>query len=230
MSDLPLRVIARIHNDFPTKFGLPRQSGLAPELRGRIVFEPEYRQPEALRGIEGFSHLWLIWGFSAHRAGQWSPTVRPPRLGGNKRVGVYASRSPFRPNPLGLSCVRLEGLRQDAALGTLLLVSGADLMDGTPIYDIKPYLPYADSIPHASAGFAEAPVSRLEVDFPEALLALIPPDSRPGLLAALSRDPRPAYIDDEARVFGFYYGGFDVRFRVAAGQLSVCEVIPTALP
>ncbi|MHC1786065.1 MAG: tRNA (N6-threonylcarbamoyladenosine(37)-N6)-methyltransferase TrmO [Christensenellales bacterium] len=220
-----LAVIAHIHNDFPTKFGLPRQAGLAPALTGRIVFQPAYRQPEALRGLSGFSHIWLIWGFSAARRERWSATVRPPRLGGNQRVGVFASRSPFRPNGLGLSCVRLEGIREEGPLGLVLQVSGADLMDGSPIYDIKPYLPYADSIPDARDGFiGQQGWTNLRVDFPEALLGLIPPDKRAALIAVLGSDPRPAYLDDPERVFGFLYAGFDVRFRVAGGQLLVCEV------
>lgn len=222
-----LRVIARIHNDFSGKFGLPRQAGLAPQLGGRIVFEPPFRQQEALRGIEGFSHLWLIWGFSGHEGGRWAATVRPPRLGGNERVGVFASRSPFRPNGLGLSCVRLESVELSVDQGPVLHVLGADLMDGSPIYDIKPYLPYADCLPEARGGFAGERAWRpLSVVFPEPLLALIPPDKRPALLEALAQDPRPAYIRDEGRVYGFCYAGFNLRFQVAGERLTVVDVRP----
>lgn len=219
-----LKVIARLRCDFPTKFGLPRQSGLNDALKGRIVFEPAYRNPDAVRGIEAYSHLWLIWGFSAPERENWSATVRPPRLGGNERVGVFATRSPFRPNPLGLTLVRLEGVeRQDGAC--TLLVSGADMMDGTPIYDIKPYLPYADSRPDASGGFGERMKSyRLRVTAEEALLRPIPPEKRPALLAALEGDPRPAYQHDPTRVYGFLYAGFDVRFTVDGDVLTVVEI------
>ena len=223
--DQVLRVIARMHNDFPTKFGLPRQSGLVEGISGRIVFEPQYRQPEALRGLSGFSHIWLIWGFSQAKREGWSATVRPPRLGGNERVGVFASRSPFRPNTIGLSCVKLEGIEQEGSLGLVLHVSGVDLMDGTPIYDIKPYLPYADSIPMARDGFVgERERAQLEVTIPQALLERIPQEKREGLIGALKSDPRPAYLDEPLRVFGFYYAGFDVRFTVADGTLTVVEV------
>lgn len=219
-----LKVIARLRCDFPTKFGLPRQSGLNDALKGRIVFEPAYRNPDAVRGIEAYSHLWLIWGFSVPERENWSATVRPPRLGGNERVGVFATRSPFRPNPLGLTLVRLEGVeRQDGAC--TLLVSGADMMDGTPIYDIKPYLPYADSRPDASGGFGERMKSyRLRVTAEEALLRPIPPEKRPALLAALEGDPRPAYQHDPTRVYGFLYAGFDVRFTVDEDVLTVVEI------
>lgn len=219
-----LKVIARLRCDFPTKFGLPRQSGLNDALKGRIVFEPAYRNPDAVRGIEAYSHLWLIWGFSVPERENWSATVRPPRLGGNERVGVFATRSPFRPNPLGLTLVRLEGVeRQDGAC--TLLVSGADMMDGTPIYDIKPYLPYADSRPDASGGFGERMKSyRLRVTAEEALLRPIPPEKRPALLAALEGDPRPAYQHDPTRVYGFLYAGFDVRFTVDGDALTVVEI------
>ena len=225
-----LRVIARMHNDFPTKFGLPRQSGLVEGIRGRIVFEPQYRQPEALRGLAGFSHIWLIWGFSQAKRDTWSATVRPPRLGGNERVGVFASRSPFRPNALGLSCVKLESIEQEGTLGPVLHVSGADLMDGTPIYDIKPYLPYADSIPEARDGFVgERERAHLEAVIPQALLEVIPVDKREGLIGALKSDPRPAYLDEPLRVFGFYYAGFDVRFTVTEGTLTVVEITKLGL-
>lgn len=223
--DQVLRVIARMHNDFPTKFGLPRQSGLVEGISGRIVFEPQYRQPESLRGLSGFSHIWLIWGFSQAKREGWSATVRPPRLGGNERIGVFASRSPFRPNAIGLSCVKLESIEEEGPLGLVLHVSGVDLMDGTPIYDIKPYLPYADSIPMARDGFAgERERAQLKVEIPQALLERIPQEKREGLIGALKSDPRPAYLDEPLRVFGFYYAGFDVRFTVADGTLTVVEV------
>ena len=220
-----MRVLARIKSDFKEKFGIPRQSGLVEALRAEIVFEPEYRNADALRGIEGFSHLWLIWQFSEALREDWSPTVRPPRLGGNTRVGVFASRSPFRPNPIGLSCVRLEGLRLDPALGPVLEVSGADLLDGTPIYDIKPYLPYADCRPEAVGGFAAvAPEAKLRVDVPEDLLAAIPEEKRDALKGVLAQDPRPSYHDDPERVYGMSFGGMDVRFRVEGGVLTVLAV------
>lgn len=220
-----LKVIARLRCDFPTKFGLPRQSGLNDALKGKIVFEPAYRNPDAVRGIEAYSHLWLIWGFSVPEKENWSATVRPPRLGGNERVGVFATRSPFRPNPLGLTLVRLEGVeRQDGAC--TLLVSGADMMDGTPIYDIKPYLPYADSRPDASGGFGERMKNYLlRVTAEEALLRPIPPEKRPALIAALEGDPRPAYQHDPTRVYGFLYAGFDVRFTVEGDTLTVVEIL-----
>jgi len=220
-------VIARIRNDFPTKFGLPRQSGLIDSLVSQIVFEPEYRSPVALRGLEGYTHLWLIWGFSGARRAQWSATVRPPRLGGNARMGVFATRSPYRPNPVGLSCVRLLAIDADPPQGPVLRVAGADMMDGTPIFDIKPYLPYTDSHPDAKGGFTqERAFTPLEVVFPEPLLSLIPDARRPALLAALAGDPRPAYHSDPARVYGFTYAGLDVRFTVTDGVLTVVEVVP----
>ncbi len=216
--------IAHIETDLPTKFGLPRQSGLA-ALPGRIVFEPKYRDPVAFRGLEGYSHLWLIWGFSANGRDEWAATVKPPRLGGNRRMGVFATRSPYRPNALGLSCVRLDAVGQDEKLGPVLRVSGADLMDGTPIYDIKPYLPYTDSHPDAAGGFAQEVLDYvLEVDFPPALLARIPIDKRQALLELLAQDPRPAYIDDPARRYGFNYLNYDVRFTVDGGRLTVVEI------
>jgi len=218
------KVIARMESDFAEKFGIPRQSGLVAALRGRVVFEPEYRNAEALRGIEGFSHLWLIWQFSAAVREDWSPTVRPPRLGGNVRMGVFATRSPFRPNPLGLSCVRLESVEYDTPRGPVLLVSGADLMDGTPIYDIKPYVPYADARPEARGGFAAAPAETIEVSCPPALLARVPEDKRAALLGVLAQDPRPRYQDDPAREYGMAFGGQNVRFRVANGVLTVTDV------
>lgn len=218
-------VIARIHNDFSTKFGLPRQSGLVPQVRSVLVFEPEYRVAEALRGIEGYSHLWLLWEFHQAKRAQWSPTVRPPRLGGNTRMGVFATRSPFRPNPIGLSCVRLEGLQKTENQGTVLLLSGADLMDGTPIYDIKPYLPYADCHPEATGGFAEEVMAhRLQVVFPKRWRALVPEDRLDALMGVLAQDPRPGYQQDPQRVYGFSYAGLEVRFTVDGEILTVCEV------
>ena len=216
--------IARIRSDFSEKFGIPRQSGLVEELTAAVVFEPEYRDPSAFRGMEGFSHLWLIWEFSRSRG--WSPTVRPPRLGGNKRLGVFATRSPFRPNPLGLSCVRLVEVRQDRALGPVLVVAGADLMDGTPIYDVKPYLPYADCKPDAVGGFAAQPKGAdLTVDCPPALLDRVPEDKRSALLAVLAQDPRPQYQDDPERVYGMAFAGLEVKFRVAGERLTVTEIV-----
>ena len=221
-----MRVIARIHNDFPTKFGLPRQSGLVSELRSMIVFEPEYRVPEALRGIEGYSHLWLIWQFHQAERDAWSPTVRPPRLGGNARMGVFATRSPFRPNPIGLSSVKLEEVRQEKGLGTVLVVSGADLMDGTPIYDVKPYLPYADCHPEATGGFAhEVKDYALEVIIPDDLLAKVPEDKREALRGVLAQDPRPGYQRDPERTYGFEFAALEVRFRVTEGVLTVTDII-----
>ena len=227
--DKPLRVIARVRNDFPTKFGLPRQSGLAESLRSLIVFEKAFRVPEALRGLEAFSHIWLIWGFHQARRDAWSPTVRPPKLGGNTRMGVFATRSPFRPNALGLSCVRLEKIVDLGASGRALLVSGADMMDGTPVYDVKPYLPYADCRPEAVGGFADAHVSdAVPVDFPAALLARVPEDRRAALLEALRQDPRPAYQADDTRIYGMPYAGLDIRFCVQDGVLRVCDVAEDA--
>ncbi len=219
-----MQVIAHIRSDFPTKFGIPRQSGLVEALHAAIVFEPDYRNPDALRGIEGFSHLWLIWEFSESVGHPWSPTVRPPRLGGNTRLGVFATRSPFRPNPIGLSCVRLLGTEQTAE-GTVLRVSGADLMDGTPIFDIKPYLPYADAHPEASGGFTEhAGAYLLEVDCPAPLLEKLPPEQREALLGVLEHDPRPSYQQDASRVYGMRFADFDVRFSVNASRLTVKEI------
>lgn len=220
-----MRVIARMHSDFAEKFGIPRQSGLVSALRAAVVFEPEFRNPDALRGIADFSHLWLIWEFSEAIRENWSPTVRPPRLGGNERLGVFATRSPFRPNPIGLSCVRLEEVRQDQAHGTILIVSGADLMDGTPIYDIKPYIPYADAHPEARGGFAQdAPKPTLAVDFPPDLLARVPEDRREALRAVLALDPRPSYQNDPTRIYGMRFAGCDIRFTVQDNTLTVCGV------
>lgn len=221
--DEKLKVIARIRSDFSTKFGIPRQSGLVEGLQAAVVFEPEFRNPDMLRGIEGFSHLWLIWEFSASRG--WSPTVRPPRLGGNRRMGVFATRSPFRPNPLGLSCVRLEGVQREGANGAVLLVSGADLMDGTPIFDIKPYIPYADAHPDAIGGFANtAPEAALTVQIPPELINRLPENRRDALIRVLSLDPRPSYQDDPERTYGMNFAGFDIRFRVENDVLTVCGI------
>lgn len=218
--------IARIHTDFPTKFGLPRQSGLVDSLKGVIVFAPKYRDPRALRGLEGFSHIWLIWKFSESVCEDWSPTVRPPRLGGNTTMGVFATRSPFRPNPIGLSCVRLESIDYDAPDGPMLHISGADLMDGTPIYDIKPYLPYADSHPDATGGFAQDVMDyALQVEFPEEWLALVPEDKREGLIGILEQDPRPGYRRNDSRRFGIRFADMDVRFTVSDSVLTVCEIV-----
>ncbi|MGM9619023.1 MAG: tRNA (N6-threonylcarbamoyladenosine(37)-N6)-methyltransferase TrmO [Oscillospiraceae bacterium] len=220
-----LQVIARIRSDFAGKFGIPRQSGVVEELTAYVVFEPQFRVAEALRGIEDFSHLWLIWQFSETKREQWSPTVRPPRLGGNVRMGVFATRSPFRPNALGLSCVRLLRVEHTAAEGDVLVVAGADLMDGTPIYDIKPYIPYADARPDASAGFTAAPwKARLAVDCEERLLCRLPEEKRQALLAVLAEDPRPSYQEDPERVYGFTFAGHEVRFSVAEGKLTVREI------
>lgn len=222
-----MEVIARIHNDFPTKFGLPRQAGLAPSLRAKIVFEPAFRIPEALRGLDGFSHIWLIWGFSANAASpshaglvepHWSPTVRPPRLGGNVRMGVFATRSPFRPNPIGLSCVRLESIEDDGPDGRVLIVSGADLMDGTPIYDIKPYLPGVDAHPEAADGFVGANRQPLlEVELAPELCASLDDNQLATLREILAQDPRPAYHaahSDPERIYGLSYAGLDIHFTV----------------
>ena len=220
-----LKVVARLHNDFPTKFGLPRQSGLVEGIRGTIVFEGEFRNPDALRGLEGYSHIWLLWGFDRNKKEGWSATVRPPRLGGNMRMGVFATRSPFRPNPIGLSCVKIEAIEQTEKHGTVIHVSGADMADGTPIYDIKPYLPHVDAHPEAMGGFAgDVAGYGLEVVFPEELLAKIEPEKRGALIGALEGDPRPSYQSDPDRVYGFLFAGKDVRFRVRDGVLTVVEI------
>lgn len=217
---MELKTIAHIRTAFPTKFGVPRQSGLAESLHARIVFDEPYRNAAALRGLEGFSHIWLIWLFSEAVRNGWSPTVRPPRLGGNTRMGVFATRSPFRPNPIGLSCVKLIAIE-----GNELVVAGADLMDGTPILDIKPYLPYADARPDAAGGFAE-PLREyaLEVDFPEVLMERIPTELRAGLCDILSQDPRPSYQDDPERVYGFAFAELEIKFRVEDNRLTVLDV------
>ena len=220
-----VKPIAYIETDFKEKFGIPRQSGRAPSLRARIVFTPEYRNADALREIEGFSHLWLLFDFSLAHKTEWSATVRPPRLGGNKRVGVFASRSPFRPNPIGLSCVKLVGVEQTETEGAVLIVSGADLLDGTPILDIKPYLPFADCIPEATAGYAgQHEKDGVEVVFPPALLEKIPMEKREGLLDCLKDDPRPSY-QDEGRVYGMRFADFDIKFTVENGVLTVTDIL-----
>lgn len=225
---MELTVIARMRSPFPDKFGIPRQSGLVDSLEGLVVFAPAFRVEEALRGLESFSHLWLIWGFSAREEKGWSPTVRPPRLGGDRRMGVFATRSPNRPNALGLSAVRLMGLEKTAD-GTCLRVAGADLMDGTPIYDIKPYLPYTDSHPDAVGGYAhDAPDVHLQVDFPPELLNRVPEALRVGLIQVLAQDPRPAYQDDPVRRYGLRFGQQDIRFTVARDVLRVVDVVPLA--
>lgn len=219
------KVIARLRGDLGAKFGVPRQSGLVEELESTLVFEPEYRDPEALRGLEGFSHLWLIWEFSQARREGWSPTVRPPRLGGNRRLGVFATRSPFRPNPIGLSCVKLAGVELHTPQGPVLRVLGADLVDGTPIYDIKPYLPYADCKLQAVGGFASVPKqASLEVEFPPAALERVPEGKRAALLGVLAQDPRPPYQDDPRRVYGMSFAGLEVKFRVDGERLRVEQV------
>ena len=225
--DVNIQVIARMHSDFATKFGIPRQSGLVEELKSTIVFEPEFRNPDALRGIEDFSHLWIIWQFSEAVRTGWSPTVRPPRLGGNTRMGVFATRSPFRPNNLGLSSVKLLGVEHTAEYGTVLHVGGADLMDGTPIFDIKPYIPYGDSHPDAIGGFTDtAGEFILKVDFPAELLAILPQDKREAAIGVLSHDPRPSYQRKPDRVYGLTFAGFDIRFKVEEDLLTVLEVNP----
>lgn len=218
--------IAIIRTDFPTKFGIPRQSGIVEELKGVICFESGYRNWEAFRGLEGFSHIWLIWTFSENEKLGWSPMVKPPRLGGKKRMGVFATRSPFRPNPIGLSCVKLERIEWDKNRGPLLYVAGVDLMDKTPILDIKPYLPYADSYPDAIGGFSEEVKNyELEVIFPEELLEIIPKQKQKAIKYVLAQDPRPAYHNDEKRCYGVEFAGFDVRFFVRGRVLTVCEVV-----
>ena len=225
IKSVEMQVIAYIHNDFKTKFGLPRQSGLVEEIPSVIVFEPPFRDPAAFRGIEDYSHLWLVWQFSEAKKEHWSATVRPPRLGGNRRMGVFATRSPYRPNPIGLSSVTLTDVVMDEKNGPLLYVTGADLMDGTPILDIKPYLAFTDSHPEADGGFAAAiDPYRLEVDFPAELLEKIPAEKRNALLGALREDPRPSYQEDPERIYGLAFDAFDVRFRVGEGRLTVVEI------
>ena len=221
--NLTLRPIGRIRTEFPEKFGIPRQSGLVEELRAVVEFEREFRAPEAFRGLEGFSHLWLLWHFTQSQG--WSPTVRPPRLGGNQRVGVFATRSPFRPNPIGLSCVALEGIQRHPECGPVLLVRGADLMDGTPIYDVKPYLPYADCHPEAAGGFASQPKEpTLQVEIAPELLAQVPEGLREALLGVLAQDPRPQYQHRPDRVYGLEFGPLEVKFTVEGALLTVRQV------
>jgi len=221
-----MKIIARIRSDFKEKFGIPRQSGLVPQTRATIVFEPEYRNPDALRGIEGYSHLWLIWSFSKAERDTWSPTVRPPRLGGNTRVGVFATRSPFRPNAIGLSCVTLEDVQPHTPDGPVIVVGGADLLDGTPIFDVKPYLPYVDSHPEARGGFgAEKADYALSVDLSSVLEEKIAPDKREALRGLLAGDPRPSYQNDPERVYGIRYADYDVKFTVKDGVLTVTDIV-----
>ncbi|MBQ3554452.1 MAG: tRNA (N6-threonylcarbamoyladenosine(37)-N6)-methyltransferase TrmO [Clostridia bacterium] len=221
-----IKPIAYIRTDFKEKFGIPRQSGRAPSLCGRIVFLPEYRNPDAIRGLAEFSHIWLLFDFSESHRETWSATVRPPRLGGNARVGVFASRSPFRPNPIGLSSVRLEGIEQTENEGEVLIVSGVDLLDMTPIYDIKPYLPFSDCHPDAVGGYADTVCDmKLSVEFPERLLSLLPKEKQEAVIECLTEDPRPAYQDDANRIYSMNFSGFDIRFRVAENCLTVTEVV-----
>ncbi len=226
MENIIIHPIAHIRSDFATKFGIPRQSGLVPQLRSTIVFEPEYRNADALRGMEGFSHLWLIWQFSEAVRTEWSPTVRPPRLGGNTRMGVFATRSPFRPNNLGLSCVTFLGLEETVEHGTVIHVGGADLMDGTPIFDIKPYIPYADCQIDAVGGFTDtAGDFLLSVEFPQPLLSRLPQDKQAAAIEVLSHDPRPSYQRKPGRVYGLTFAGFDIRFTVEENRLTVMDVL-----
>ena len=223
---ITIEPVARMRSDFATKFGIPRQSGLVADLRSTIVFEPKYRNPEALRGIEGYDYLWLIWQFSEAVRKEWSPTVRPPRLGGNARMGVFATRSPFRPNSLGLSCVRLLEVEHTQEFGTVLHVGGADLMDGTPIFDVKPYVPYADSHPDAKGGFTDgAGEYLLQVDFPQTLLEKLPEEKRSAAVGVLSHDPRPSYQRKPGRIYGLSFAGWDIRFTVDGDILTVVDII-----
>lgn len=227
MSTVSMNIIAHIHTDFPTKFGIPRQSGLVDELTASIVFCPEYRNKDALRGLEDFSHLWLLWHFSETVRSEWQPTVRPPRLGGNTRMGVFATRSPFRPNPIGLSSVILDHIEWDTPEGPVLIVRGADLMDGTPLFDIKPYLSYADSHPEANNGFVSPQKEgTLQVSFPRELLCKVPMDKQIGLLAILSQDPRPRYQNDPERVYKMSFMNFDIHFTVSQEVLTVINLLP----
>lgn len=223
--DLTLECIARIHTDFPEKFGIPRQSGIVEALKGVIVFEPKYRNPDAIRGLEGFSHIWLIWGFHQFQRDKWAPMVKPPRLGGNKRMGVFATRSPNRPNSLGLSSVKLDKIQYHKDYGPILYVSGIDLVNQTPIYDIKPYLPYCDSHPDALEGFIEDIADyKLEVEIDKELLNQIPEEYHEALMGVLAEDPRPSYHDDPERIYGFYFAGYNIRFKVKDKLLSVYDI------
>ena len=225
MERIAITPIAKMKSDFPTKFGIPRQAGLVEALESTVVFEPEFRNADALRGIEGFSHLWIIWQFSQAVRQEWTPTVRPPRLGGNTRMGVFATRSPFRPNNLGLSCVKLLGIEETEDYGTVLHVAGADLLDGTPIFDIKPYIPYSDAKPEALGGFTDtAEDFLLEVNFPAPLLNKFPEKKRSAVIGVLSHDPRPSYQKDPNRIYGLSFAGFDIRFQVKDKLLTVLEV------
>ena len=220
-----IKPIAYIHSDFPDKFGIPRQSGLAASLKATVIFEPEFRSPEAFRGLEDYSHIWLIWGFSKNKDSGWTPTVRPPRLGGNVRKGVFATRSPFRPNPIGLSSVKLETIEFHKELGPVLHISGADLMDGTPIFDIKPYLPYVDSHPDAANGFAGSVIDyALSVKCPDELLSILPEDKRAALIEVLSEDPRPSYQDNPERIYGMRFSEYEVKFKVEQDVLYEISV------
>ena len=222
---IELQSIARVHTPFGEKFGVPRQAGLVPEAKGTVVFEPAFRNPDIVRGLEGFSHIWLIWCFHRAQRDNWSPTVRPPRLGGNTRLGVFATRSPFRPNPIGLSCVKLEGVERDPKLGPLLHISGMDMVDGTPILDIKPYVPYCDIRGEATGGFtADLEESGLSVEIPPMISETISADFREGLVGVLAQDPRPRYQDDPDRIYGMAYGGVNVKFRVEGNTVFVVGV------
>lgn len=219
--------IGYVETDFKEKFGIPRQSGIVEELAGRIIFLPEYRQPEAFRGLEDFSHIWILWEFHKAVREHWSATVKPPKLGGNTRIGVFATRSPFRPNAIGLSCVRLTGITYTEDLGPVLQITGADLLDHTPIYDIKPYIPYTDCRPDATGGFTDTiPKKKLTVKFPPELLSVIPEEKRSVLIQVLAEDPRPGYQNDPARRYGVAFAGYDVRFHIEKDILTVCEVVP----
>ncbi len=223
-----MEIIAHIETDFKSKFGLPRQSGIIDEIEGRVVFHGQYRNPDALRGLEDFSHIWILWQFSESKKDSWSATVRPPLLGGNKRMGVFATRSPYRPNPIGLSSVKLVRIEKTEKDGTVLIVSGCDLMDGTPIYDIKPYLPYCDSHPDATGGFTDTLGERkLTVHCDNALIEKIPQEKRTALISALGGDPRPSYQQNETRIYGFNFAGYEVSFRVKEGILEVTDIIPS---
>lgn len=225
METVPIKIIARMHSDFPTKFGIPRQSGLVEELRSTIVFEPEFRNPDALRGLTDFSHLWIIWQFSEAVRQDWSPTVRPPRLGGNTRMGVFATRSPFRPNAIGLSSVRILEIEKTNDFGTVIHVGGADLMDGTPIFDIKPYIPYSDCHPDAIGGFTQtADAYLLRVNIPDPLKNMIPADKLDALIGVLSHDPRPSYQSDPERIYGLSFADFNIRFNIEGNTLTVLSI------
>ena len=230
MKDITMQIIARIKSDFQTKFGIPRQSGLVKTLQSTIIFEPVFRNDDALRGLEDFSHLWIIWQFSETLRSEWSPTVRPPRLGGNTRLGVFATRSPFRPNSIGLSSVEIIGLEKTAEYGTVIHVAGADLMDGTPIFDIKPYIPYCDCHPEALGGFTSTVDDYiLDVVFPDDLLAKLPETKQQAAIDVLRHDPRPSYQKDDQRQYGLMFAGYDIRFHVHNKQLTVCDVVENSL-